>query len=274
MTSCQEIVELLDAYALGASDRAEGDAIERHIADCVRCWEELNKAQQTAALIALSAPLTEAPPRVAERLLAAAQRDIAGIRIEPRPGVFQRLRVGWGMTAAGSAAIAAVAVFSSFQMQGQVSDLEDENTSLKSEMRSTTFGLQQQLSDTGSQLAQQAILVSVISDDESKEIEVMSDNGDASATYRWSPGTGAGYVECDGMPTLQPGKVYQLWITTSNHAYPLSTFQTENGWCQITTDLSFLEARPAGIGISVEDLPGGVDSPSDGWAMYAHFSND
>ena len=268
---CQQIIDLLDAYALGASDSVEIDSIERHVADCVRCWEELSKAQQTTALIGLSVTIEEAPARLEERIMAAARREVAGIHTAPKAGFFQRWRLNWGVAAGGLAAVTAVALFTSVQMQNQVADLEDENAALESQMRTTTSGLAQQLQETDTQLVQQAILFTVISDDDTREIEVTSDNGDAKAVYKWSPGSGMGYVECDGMPNLQPGKVYQLWITTSDEAVPLSTFQTSDGWCQVTMDLTFLEARPTGIGVSVEDVPGGLVSPAGGWVMFARF---
>jgi len=57
MMDCEQIAEMLDAYALGAADAKEAAAIEGHVADCVRCWASLGEAQRTAASLALSTAL-------------------------------------------------------------------------------------------------------------------------------------------------------------------------------------------------------------------------
>ena len=75
MTSCEQVRELLDAYALGASEPSEAKIVEEHVADCVRCWDELSTGQRTAALIALTVRIEEAPSRLGQRIIAQAQRE-------------------------------------------------------------------------------------------------------------------------------------------------------------------------------------------------------
>lgn len=66
---CREVAELLDAYALGAAEREEDLAVREHVADCVRCWDELTDAQRTAALLALAVPLQHAGPSLRQRVI-------------------------------------------------------------------------------------------------------------------------------------------------------------------------------------------------------------
>ena len=66
---CEQIRDLLDAYALGAADAPEAAAIEEHVADCVRCWSSLEEAQRAAASLALSTVLQKAPPSLRSRVL-------------------------------------------------------------------------------------------------------------------------------------------------------------------------------------------------------------
>ena len=40
---CDQVGELLDAYALGAAEADEAAALEEHVADCVRCWSSSMK---------------------------------------------------------------------------------------------------------------------------------------------------------------------------------------------------------------------------------------
>lgn len=65
---CAEVSELLDAYALGAAEADEANAVEEHIEDCVRCWSSLNEAQRAAAAIALATVLQRAPDMKLERV--------------------------------------------------------------------------------------------------------------------------------------------------------------------------------------------------------------
>ncbi|HET8944105.1 MAG TPA: zf-HC2 domain-containing protein, partial [Dehalococcoidia bacterium] len=75
MTDCEHVREILDAYAIGAAETADARAIEEHVADCVRCWEELSKARQTAALLALTSPMSKAPAALEGRIVDAAARE-------------------------------------------------------------------------------------------------------------------------------------------------------------------------------------------------------
>ena len=270
---CQQIMELLDGYALGASDEQETRHIESHVADCVRCWEELSKAQQTAALLALSVPIQQAPARLGEQIVAQAQREKAGVQSVDRASFWQRFRFGWPVASGGLAATSAAAIVFATFLQVQVSDLQDENTNLMSDFRSATFSMEQQLADADSRLSEQQTIFTVLSDSKKKEVEVgaSSETVQATAYYTWSPDTEMGFVRCENLPPLPPGKVYQLWVTADGEAYPISTVQPENGWCQEPLNLSFLTADLAGIGISVEQLPGGIERPAGGWLLYAHL---
>jgi hypothetical protein len=143
-------------------------------------------------------------------------------------------------------------------------------------MMATRFSLGQQLETAGNELAEQRELVTVLADGNRQEVEVDSSSQavDAVAYYTWSPSSGAGYVRCENMPKLPPGQVYQLWVRADDVNYPLSAFQSYDGSCQILIDMGFLSGEPSGIGISVENAPGGTRKPADGWLLYARFPDN
>ncbi len=274
MMDCTEILDVLGAYALGAADAEETKWVEEHVADCVKCWEELEREQQAAALLSLAVPIESVSPRLEARIISQAQRDKVGVRTEPRPNIFQRLRLGWPATAGafGVASVAAIVFSSALQMQ--VQDLQDENNRLSQEVRDSTLTLQQQLQQTDSVLEEQQAVFAVLSDDSAPTIKVSAAGQDAAAYYSWSPETKKGFIRCENMPALPVGKTYQVWVTSQKVAYPIGTFSSEDGTCQVTTDVNFLDAKPAGIGISVESLPGALEHPTGGWMLYAHFSDN
>lgn len=74
---CDEVKELLDAYALGAADADEAAALEEHMGDCVRCWPSFTEAQQAAASLALSVSLQQAPESLRKGILAEIERASA-----------------------------------------------------------------------------------------------------------------------------------------------------------------------------------------------------
>lgn len=72
---CEQIGELLDAYALGALSPEETGPIEEHLADCLRCWEHLNESQKAAALLVLAVPLEQPREELRRRIIAQAAKE-------------------------------------------------------------------------------------------------------------------------------------------------------------------------------------------------------
>ncbi|WP_199431714.1 anti-sigma factor family protein [Qaidamihabitans albus] len=96
----------LGAYVLGALDRQEVPAVERHLASCPRCRAELDELCATRALLGEVPPeaLLEGPPDGGELLLRRALRTVRAGRAG-RGG--RSRRVGAGVAAAVVAAVLA-----------------------------------------------------------------------------------------------------------------------------------------------------------------------
>jgi len=254
---CAEALELVDAYALGAVDEIEAGVVERHVAGCLRCWEELVKSQRTAALLALSVPIEHAPRHLGDRIMAQAERESAAGT--PLP-VWGRLRLTRrvAVRVVAFAGVAALA-FSAF-LQVQLSDLRDDKDNL-----------QQQLSATTSELEQQRQIVAVLSASDSRKVAMEAAlRSQAESVYNWSRDNAAGFIVCRNFPAPPEGSVYQIWFTTEGHAEPVATFVPQDGGCQIPMDMSRMDWRPMGIGISVEPQSGS-ERPSRRWFSYASF---
>ena len=275
---CNELIEMLDAYALGACDPEEAKEIEAHVAECVRCWEELSTARQTAALIALSVNIEPAPAHLEHRIMNQAERERGPILVrEPRVSIWERLRVPWRATAGafGVASVAALAVSGVLAMQMQ--DLRSDNDTLESQLQATTFDLQErvQLADTqiaNQQSAQQTILT-VLSDSDREEAaaEAWTRGKQAKAYYTWSPGNGRGFMVCEDLPPLDAGQVFQIWLVADGDVYAMRPFLSTDGTCQVTMETGMLGVTPTGIGLTIEDNAGAPKYPSDGFVLYAHF---
>lgn len=262
---CNEIMELLDAYALGATAKPEAESIERHVAECVRCWEELDEAQRAAALIALSLPIHSPSDSLGRRILAAAQRDIPRKLRSPHAvpgGAVARRRSPW-LAAAGVAAL----VFASF-LQVQMADLRHD----KNDLAQQVSDLRAHNEAADAQLEQQRQIMAVLShpDTQSVPMTPTSSTSRASAVYGWSRSRGQAFILCQGLPALKPGQVYQAWFAIGTDYLPARIFSTSDGTCLIPMDVGWLTGRPSGIGITIEP-EGGSDQPSGQWVLYATF---
>ena len=256
---CNETKDLLDAYALGAVDPDTAYRLEGHVAGCAECSEELSKSRRTASLLVLSVPLRRAPDRLRRRVMTSAQKNDAG---DARPRLLDRLRLSWRPAAAGlgTAGIAAVLVASLLQVQ--LSDLRGDKNQLA-----------QQLTAASTEIEQQRQIVAVLSASDSEKVPMNAAalRTQAESVYNWSRDSAAGFIVCSNFPTPPAGYVYQVWFTTSNSAESVATFLPHaDGGCQIPMDMSRVEWRSEGIGISIEP-EGGSAQPTRGWFAYASF---
>lgn len=94
----------LAAYALGALEPAEAEALARHLEGCERCAEDLVAFRRTVDRLAMSVPQHPAPPELRRRVMAA---------VRPQPRFRARWtppRIGLHIRATAAAITAAVAV--------------------------------------------------------------------------------------------------------------------------------------------------------------------
>lgn len=268
---CEQIRELLDGYALGAADANDARLIEVHVADCVRCWEELSASRATAALLALSVRIETPPAHVEQRILNQAQREM--VRSRERAPFWKRLAWSpWPATAGAFGAVSVVALVVSGMLLFEVRDMQDENDSLQTQIQAVAFNSQQTSELTSNQLAEQEAIVSILSDGDHEELEMTPRGSSTSqAFYTWSSQKGMGAILCDDLPALEPGKVYVIWLKTGADEQPLRPFISSEGKCQVTMDLGFVHDAPDGIGITIEDAPGDTTTPNKPWFMYGEF---
>ncbi|MBI2913753.1 MAG: anti-sigma factor [Chloroflexi bacterium] len=247
---CAEVRELLDAYALGAADRREGKALEEHVADCVRCWDELNRAQRTAAMLALAVPIQEAPPLLRERILARAkeERRPSGLASGFRQLFGRRWPALAGALAAAAVAALALAAF----LQVQMDDLRSDNRQLE-----------QQVSRSDELLGRQRQFMALLTAPDVQEVTLppVESGSQALGVYYWSKATRKGFLVCNNLPQIEEGQVYQAWFLSDGEAIPAGTFEYWNGIGELPMDLSVLDGPPDAIGLSIE-AAGGSEWPS------------
>lgn len=250
MANCEEIGQLLDAYALGAVEPQDVGPIEEHLAECLACWEHLTEAQKSAALLALAVPLEEPREELRRRILAQAQAEAGdGGNGRKLSSIGRRaMPLGLGVLAAG--AIAALAW--AFVLQGQTEDLRSDYNSLQEQAAAS----QQMLS------RQRQLTTLVLAEDiRTTEFQASGMAAGSMAHYVWSPGSHLGAVICDNLAPAPEGMTYQLWFFYSGRFVDGGTFEVVDGIVQHMVDLGELTAPPLSIGVTLEPL-GGSSQPT------------
>ncbi len=94
---CREAADLLDSYVLGALDPREKEEVERHLAGCADCENQLSEAGELAVQMAYSAPRLVAPDRVRAGLFERIDRsEPIAARPQPLSSVADMLRAAAG----------------------------------------------------------------------------------------------------------------------------------------------------------------------------------
>ena len=272
---CSEVRDIIDAYALGAGTPEEAALIESHVAECVDCWNELGKAQRTAALVAFSAPMVDVPEGLEDRIMSIARREAEmeneerQERPEPQLPLFQRLGLSWASAAAGLGVAGVAALAFAGILQAEVNDLRAENTRMESQMRGTTQELEASVRDANDAAdTAGGILLSIVSTSPQK-VE-MNPAADSTVFYTSDASREVGWVICDNLADPPDGMVYLFWFNEDTVNVPAVPFMPDDGGCQIPLDLTELKMTPTGVGLSLEELGTEPNGP-DHWLDYAHF---
>jgi anti-sigma factor RsiW len=209
----EHITESVEAYALGALDEAERAHVERHIKDCPACRRRLNKAEETAHMLAFVPQPVEPPIRCKRKVLARVEQDallskpIRGSRFRPSLPVWS-----------GLAAMLLVMVLGAgwtIRLQREVERLRAENTQQQAEMNQMRTSV-----------AQFNMMDSILANAEAmRELHGEGPAESAVARTYMKPGDNRAVLEVHNLPPLPEGKVYQVWVARPNLQEPLTAFR-------------------------------------------------
>jgi anti-sigma-K factor RskA len=270
--NCEEARELLDAYSLGALERAEARQVGKHLAKCPDCRRLHQEAAEVSSLLALAAPLRRASSALRFRL-----RDQvvprSALRWFPAPP-----RVSWAAAAAALAVVALGALAWGGFLQTQVNDLKQDSDRfavLYDELgrRSETVDvLQRALTEAAFRQEQlqgllqeqdQAMRVVALGDQSRESLVGTQPASLARGQYLYSSEEGLGLLFVIHMPQLSEGYTYQLWLLSEGGS-PVNggTFQPEaDGSARLLVRTKDLDGTLTGMAITVEPT-GGSQTPT------------
>lgn len=231
--------DALAAHALGALDGAEASRVERHLAGCARCRDEVAAYREVTGRLGTVAPRVALPAGLKERVLARAVRPAPMIPAAPRAS-----RVAWAAPAAAAAVILALG--------GLLANATAERRALAAEVATLT----QRVEDGRMELATRDSLLARVLGPEVETVALAATGAPPVMRLYWDRARGEIVVSAQRLPPAASGRTYQLWgIGADGTPVGIGTFNTgADGRAVITLavaadarfDVSAVTDEPAG----------------------------
>jgi anti-sigma-K factor RskA len=243
MSDHEELESAIAAWVLGALEPDEAEAMRTHVEGCATCTEIAGRLRRVVGVLPLAAEEVAPPPRLRERVLAAA----AATR-EPRavpiavPRRRLRIRPRWrpGFAQSVPAYAAAVVAVVALLVGLGVGDLASRSPQPSQVARYTLTGHQDM---TGAQAT---------------VIDLKTD--------------GVALVDFHGLPALQAGRVYELWLIPSNGApQAAAVFVPDSNGTKVVL-VSRSVSGYAEMAITNEPGPDGSSAPTQQPQLYGKLA--
>jgi len=246
---CDDLQPWLAAYALG--DAEEGAAPARaHLAVCPRCQRALREYRMVAGMLPFSAPEAMPKPELREQVIAAVKRQVAdslhtsvpspALPATPLASARRPSQRRWFWAALAFAVLALALLGWNISLRRDL----DRQTALVVQSRKDWQTMIVLLDDEA--LAKYAIAA-----------DVAPPAGQAAARgdFLASPQAQVACLVAQGLPELQAGQVYQVWLVRGDQQSSGGTFEVHNGntWAFVqgsqpitSYDAMFVTVEPTG----------------------------
>jgi len=193
--------ELLGAYALGALPEEERVALERHLAACPTCQQELRPLIVAARVLPLSVEERSPSPALRERIRSAALPERGPAGQPAAPPAPRPSRIAWLSERRSLVPWAAAAVFLLFSVA----------------MLAWNLQLRQQIESIALQPA-----------------AAPQAHGQVIYLRDWN----VVLITVEDLPPLQPGQVYQVWLIEGDRPRSAGVFEQPDGRFAVAADIS------------------------------------
>jgi hypothetical protein len=199
----EHVLDELEAYALGALDRADAERVAQHLGGCPSCRNEARSLAEVVGTLPETVTPREPIPALRDRILSAA-------RTETRPAVPAPARP-WSFGAIRPARVAFAALFASVIVLGAADIDAYQRTAAVTAQRNDLYGLVESMRQGGREW-------------------YMAGNG----TFAGAGGTlydpraegKQPFVLFHDLPAIAPGKVLTVWLVSPDSTWArAATFQ-------------------------------------------------
>ena len=249
MSDHEELESTVAAWVLGAVDADEVDVLRTHIEACPTCRETTLRLGRTVSALALNVEEINPPARLRERILAAVATSPGSAAASAHPGIRTRERLRMPrpralsggprgvMPAFAAAAVVVLALVVGFVAGDVIGRGEPAPAPV---VRSTLTGHE--------------------------------GLAGARATVIDLKGEGVALVDFSGLPQLDSGKVYEIWlITAAGRPDPAGVFVPDsNGSKFVLVSRSLADYRQ--MAVTSEEGPAGTLAPTQRPQLYGNLS--
>jgi anti-sigma-K factor RskA len=227
--SDEHVFDSLPAFAVGSLDADEARRVEEHLTSCLICRSESNDFQSVAEQLSLAVPVAVPPPDLKERLMQRVQKARPGQRSPaqaPKRPWLERLLPAWGLASLGLIVLLAGFNLLLWQRLDQL-----EVNTAPGGMRAVPLS------------------ASVVGSAATGFVVISADGED-------------GALVVDGLPPLEGGRQYQLWLIRDGQRTSGAVFSTDEksyGGTRIRAPRALLEYSAVDITIEPE---GGSPQPT------------
>jgi anti-sigma-K factor RskA len=233
--------EMIPARALSALDAAEERALNEHLENCAECRKEFEDWQATAAALALAPDPAEPSPKVRERILSEARKDLS-----PTPEVIPFRSASRNM-------------WSSFGSLGAIAAIV-----LVMALIAGIIVLWRQNREFQERLARSNEFVQLVNTPGAKVRELRGTDPGQSAIVKLAyDRSGHAILMASKLPSVPQGKAYQLWFIVGNKPpIPGKTFVPDSGGTAVLKAEMPKEAVDANVFAITVEPAGGSSAPT------------
>jgi anti-sigma-K factor RskA len=216
---CDEIIALIPAYSLGATDPEESALVRARLAACPEAVHALAEYATLTAALLYSAPPVSPPARLENQVRRAVGQPLARRLSLPATRTPGR-RHGWRWTITGLAAAATailILVGLNFYWIRQNQVLRQAYEQLVS---------QQQRQE---QEEQDMYVLLASAGRQTIDLPAAQENSEANAAVLWDPDVSVAMLYAKAFPPLAPDQVYQLWLTANGQRASGGLFTVDQG---------------------------------------------
>lgn len=249
--------EMAGAYALGALDPADRAAFEQHLASCQSCTAEVRDLQAVTEGLSRSVPLVAPPADLRERVLRAATGRAPAQQAAPGRS-STRGNLLWLATAASLVLAVGLGVYV-LQLRGRLDLLEQR----LSDATARAAAAERQTAEyrRASLDVETATLILGAPDLVRTDLAGVAPASIAKGRAFWSRSRGLVFTAA-GLPQLEPGKSYQLWIVGPQAPVSAAVFSPDpSGRATAIVDAAAAQTTPSAFAVTIEPA-GGMPQPT------------